>query len=877
QFKLIVENPKNPVAPGLQIKAFVDYYPEVEEDLQDSLPLLIEEDIVDIPLVGLIPSCCLETEPEVDFGTVIINSRVISKEISIANHGSLSGAFKISYNGDVLLDIEPISGVIEPKSLKVVKVCICTDLPRVIKEKIKVEMEGCSCMEVWIKAVVVEQVIKVLGLSSGNVLECINFGSVYFGSSKTKQIFLYNDSPECIDWVAVLEDNAVGEEMGTDLQKSADAVLQDISLINKTRDLDVSTLIWCIPDQGTLLPYEKSMVTLCFYYDSYRKRKGAFVANDSSPKQDYLLFLRFEAAGNKDLQIPSDGTIPSTKNRPHHTELALKGSALPVKLTFNPGPVIKFMDCFLGEQTQVLCTLKNESEFLPVKFSFRKTAHFNIFPEKGKIKRSSSKDLVFSFSPHQIGIFEVKQVIDIIGRELDKNNLKVSKPKSFHRMYLNFIAVCKSKPKNILFRINPGITPMITNATGQFVTNATGQCTDIAPMAVLKSTQTQIHTHQINRNCKGDALIAFPNDRSSSIRPSERNKKYRTIFTKTERYNYVDPEFSYTDCERLSKAEHKEYYANFISSLRQCRLQKDATKQLYFYNNSASIGFKSAEEIMSPKISVTDFKSSHSQEKVQLKMLSSDENRLLTSQKLAASASVKEIRSGLNSMPFSTQEKDDCNLTLKPKQLHQILIGPSTMNFGDVCVHSTTVSKLHIINNLLVNVWIQIDIEIDELEVTGPLCQVVPPLTKTYVPVEFEAKNCGMFKKSFTYTINNKHPGHVLVIANVVPVELHLSATELILNPIPGYRAETEFRTTVRVYNPRNCSAAFTWKPITTKKGTAFSIQPSKGFVEPYSDLECEVVWHPGFHSAETGEFNLCVRKGNTTNLKCFAKVTLHT
>lgn len=74
-------------------------------------------------------------------------------------------------------------------------------------------MEGCTCMEVWIKAVVVEQVLKVLGLPSGNVLECINFGSVYFGSSKIKQISLHNDSPECMDWVAVLEDNAVGGEM----------------------------------------------------------------------------------------------------------------------------------------------------------------------------------------------------------------------------------------------------------------------------------------------------------------------------------------------------------------------------------------------------------------------------------------------------------------------------------------------------------------------------------------------------------------------------------------------------------------------------------------------------------------------------------------
>lgn len=48
------------------------------------------------------------------------------------------------------------------------------------------------------------------------------------------------------------------------------------------------------------------------------------------------------------------------------------------------------------------------------------------------------------------------------------------------------------------------------------------------------------------------------------------------------------------------------------------------------------------------------------------------------------------------------------------------------------------------------------------------------------------------------------------------------------------------------------------------------------GFVEPYSDVECEVVWHPGFSTPETGQFTLYVRKGNSVNLKCSAKVTIH-
>ncbi|NXY41348.1 CFA47 protein, partial [Ceuthmochares aereus] len=867
QFKLIVENPEKLVAPGLEVTAFVEYCPDSAEDVEDRMLLLVEDDIIGIPLLGLIPSCHLEIESEINFGAVIANSKIISKKISIANHGLSSGTFKISYDGAVLLNIEPTSGVVEPKSVERVKVDICTDVPRIIKEVMKVELEGHGCTQVWVKAAVVEQVLKVLGVSCGNILECINFGPVYFGCSKTEQISLYNESPESMNWVAVLEDNALGGEMGTGLQKSADAALQDLSLKNSTRHADVSTLILCIPSQGTLLPYEKSLVTLCFSPKKFKRDSGV---NDPSLKQDYVLFLRFEAAGN------NAAYLQALMNRPHDTELALTGSGVPVMLTFNPGPVINFMNCFPGEQTQVLCTLKNESESLPITFSFRKTAHFNISPKKGKIREGSAKDVIFTFSPHQIGTFEVKQVVDIIGTILEKNSLRILKTKSIHQIYLSCIGVCKSKRKNIIFKVNPGITPMISNETGQFVADGTGQYTDTAPVAILKSTQTQIHTHQTNRGCKSDALTAFPNDRAASIRPGEWNKTYRTIFTKTDRYNYIDPEFTYTDSERRSKEAHKEYYTDFISSLRQRRLQRDASRQFHIYNNSVSIGLKPAEGLVSPKISVADFH----KEKLEFEMLPSDENCLLNSQILAtigSKSSVKEIWSGLNAMPSSIQEKEDCSLTLTSKQLHQILIGPPTMDFGDVCLYSTAARKLHIINKLLVHIWIQVEIKTDELQQTSPLSQVVPPRTKTHIPIVFEPNTLGMFKRSFTYTINNQHPGHVLVVAKAVPVELQLSAEEVILNPIPGYLAGTEFRSTVSICNPRNHPAAFTWKPVVTDRGTAFSIQPAKGFVEAYSDLECEVVWQPGFNSPEAGEFNLRVHKGNTIKLKCFVKVRIHT
>ncbi|NWX56663.1 CFA47 protein, partial [Promerops cafer] len=865
QFKLIVENPEKPIASGLQVKAVVEYAPKRAEDLQDKLTLLVDDDIVHIPLLGLIPYCDLDTESEVDFGEMIANDKLVTKEISIANRGTISGVFRISYDGVVLLNIKPARGVVKPKSVRKIKVDICTDVPGVIKEMIKVELESRGCTEVWIKGVVVAQVLKVLGVSCGKELKCINFGPLYFGTSKTEKIHLYNESPECMDWVAVLEDSAIGGEMGTDLQGSTDAVLHDLSLKNK--DVDVSTLILCVPNQGTLQPYEKSLITLCF---SPEKFERDLEVNDASLIQDYVLFLRFETVGKR------GGCLQNLSgSHSRHVDLALMGSGFPVKLTFKPGTVINFKDCCLGEQAQVVCTMKNESEFLPVTFSFRKTAHFNISPERGKLRKNSEKEVMISFSPRQIGTFEMKQIIDIIGTVVDKNNVDVLKTKSFHEIYVTLVGACKSKRKSIVFTINPGLTPLISNATGQFVVRGTGQLSDTAPVAILKSAQTQLHAHRKNRNCEDDALIAFPNDRAASLRPSEWNKKYRTIFTKTERYNYVDPEFAYTDSERLLREENKKHYINFISSLRQRRLEKEAARQFYICNNPVSIGIIPAEGLKSPNISVADFP----MEKPQPKMLPLDDNGMLTSRKLAAIVSKstnKGVWSWLSPMPSSAQEKEDCSLTLTHKQLHQVFIGPSTIDFGDVCVYSTTTKELHIINNLSVHIWIQIEIEVVELRETSPLSQVVPPLTKTHIPLVFETTTVGMFKSSFSYKINNKHAGNVLVVAHAMPIELQLSTKELVLSPIPGCLAGTEFRRTVRVCNLRNHPASFTWRPVTGDRKSAFTIKPTRGFVEAYSDMECEVVWHPGFNTPETGQFTLCVRKGNSVNLKCSAKVTIH-
>ncbi|KAH0624767.1 hypothetical protein JD844_032546 [Phrynosoma platyrhinos] len=764
-FRLIVENPKKPVASGLHITATVEYHPDSEEDLQDRLLLHVGKKIFEIPITGLIPCCCLEVEPEINFGTVIANSKVINTEFKITNCGSSPGTFAIKYKGSIPIVIEPASGVVEPQAVQVVKMEICTDVPRIINQPAIVELQGQPSVEVMIKANIVEQILELLGVPHSNTIRCVDFGCVYFGTSKTEEVILHNKSPEPMDWVAILQDNAVGTEMGTDIQKSTDAVLKDLHRTDGKSRVDIATLIACIPNEGTLQPYQKIVVTLCF---SPKQLKRDQDIERVPPRQDYAIFLRFEMVGSKDdfLEAVSGEDIPIKANNPHQVELGLRGSGLPVMLTFIPGPVVNFAECYMGEHTDIVCTLKNECADLPVSYAFLKQRsqsdqltnlktngstlekirvlqlHHQTSDEHSEAYKCPS-DVIFSFVPHHIGNFSVKQVVDIIGPVVVKDNLFTLKMEPFHQIQLSFFGLCKSIANKVVLKTNPGLKPLISNATGVFIANKVDLHSDITPVALLKSNQTQIHAHRINRNMR-KTIVALPNDRAASIRPAELHMDYRTIFTKVPRYSYVDPEFSYTVYEELENQANKDYYAHYIQSLRQRRFHKKAARIFKILNNPVDIGLKPASGLKSPKVKDLP------QGKVDEDFTCVSGTNLLTSQQLVeikAKSVDKEVSEGLNPVPSSQQEIEDCSLILTSKQLHQIFIGPSTIDFGEVCVHSSSTRKLHIINNLSVYVWIQVEIESEELQQTSPLSHVVPPYTKTHIPVVFENDKLGDFQK----------------------------------------------------------------------------------------------------------------------------------
>ncbi|XP_067848879.1 cilia- and flagella-associated protein 47-like [Heptranchias perlo] len=889
-FRIIVKNIEKSIAPGVQISAIIEYSTEKREDATDACTITVDKDVINIPMFAFCSACDLSIDPGVDFGTVVANSKVLSKEISVANDGSLPGQFIIADKGNLPLTIIPRSGTVAAKTVQLVKVELCTLQPMVIDELVLVKLEGLEETTLKIKANIVEPFLELLDFS-GQKLECVQFGGTYYGTSKQEQVILYNNSPEAIDWVAVMENDAAGSEVGTDLSLSVDAVLADKGLEDPRPSAYASALITCRPCQGILKPYNKAIVTLCFSPKEISPTKFQRKEDEKPKYREYALYVRFETVRSCDGFIQKSSNGSNAQKDQQLVELTLTGTGFPVNLKVSPVTEFDFKECLIGEKVNVMSTLRNDSPFLPLIFHFHNVAHFRVTPAKGKIKPGHSKDVVICFAAHQLGNFKVNQAIDIFGLVALPDNPVKLKMQSFHQVKITFTGVCKSTMKKLEPKFIPRITPAITKETGLLAQETTDQISkysDSSPVPLLSGCESSLHSQNRSKNLENNAFVSISDGSSASIRPSNRHKKY--ISTKMKQHTYVDPEYTNNEEEVAAMKAQKKYYEDYLRGRRLHRFQKQFRREFEKYNNAIDIGMRPAEGLRSPKLSVKEI----IQEKWPPKVTTCSTVQLIRTHKprdrevdstarpaltcseedsMGTSDHSSSAKDGLNAVPSSLQEEKDCSLKLTPQQLHQIVIGPSTVDFGNVCVHSTSMQNLNIVNSLPMHILIEVATDCAELRESSPLAQVIPPMSAAYLPLIFESTLLGVFQKSITYTINNIHTGHVLVLAKVVCVALELSSNELVLTPNYGLLAESGFRTTVRLYNRRNYPAQFSWSPILTEKGIAFFIRPDGGTVDAFNDLECEVVWHASFFSPVEGEFDLIVHQGNKIRLKCIAKL----
>lgn len=510
----------------------------------------------------------------------------------------------------------------------------------------------------------------------------------------------------------------------------------------------------------------------------------------------------------------------------------------------------------------------------------------------GSLQANSDEQITFSFVPKQIGEFNFKKIFEVYGKvttnakqifaEKEKrksaalDHHAATKKKIIFSKEINLYGIAKLNPVKPTPMFNSGITPYITNEVGLM--------TDIKFSNVAKvprNTRASVSASvllQSGRSTRSAELVrsmvAVPNDRAQSIRPTDGNTIYRNLFNKELRYTYIDMDYMYTQQKAKEIQKNQDNYKFLMSEIRKKKNAQLEKYKFYAANNELDLGLTRAAGLEPKPLRIKDVEKSYQKG---CRKLSNKKRTLFSTKQLMQNqqnSTLMQVSQGLNAIPRTVDEKIDCAKELTPTQLHLLNIGPTKIDYGKVCRKSRNTKNLIVVNNLHFNILIVAQMGCEELCQSGPLSQVVPPHSKAHIPIIFESDIQGKFSKSITYTINHSYENHICVLAEVVPVALEIiSPLPLIVTPVPGLMPESSFSSVVTLSNKLNYPAAFTWIPNTNGNMTAFTIQPMQGTVEEYQELDCEVMWTPGYMSPDTGSFTLDVLDGNTIEFQCKAQL----
>ena len=76
-----------------------------------------------------------------------------------------------------------------------------------------VTLEGKESSTLKIVGNIVKGGLELLSVKTEEQQKCINFGAVYFGTDNTESAYLFNNSPESVNFISVLNQGVAGEEM----------------------------------------------------------------------------------------------------------------------------------------------------------------------------------------------------------------------------------------------------------------------------------------------------------------------------------------------------------------------------------------------------------------------------------------------------------------------------------------------------------------------------------------------------------------------------------------------------------------------------------------------------------------------------------------
>eukprot|EP00294_Goniomonas_avonlea_P005850 CAMPEP_0114571638 /NCGR_PEP_ID=MMETSP0114-20121206/17847_1 /TAXON_ID=31324 /ORGANISM="Goniomonas sp, Strain m" /LENGTH=468 /DNA_ID=CAMNT_0001758759 /DNA_START=96 /DNA_END=1500 /DNA_ORIENTATION=- len=212
---------------------------------------------------------------------------------------------------------------------------------------------------------VVRQALEMILPNGEGIVDKMQFGTLYYGEVKKYDCLLVNDGPEPSQFTISLAANSTSNPS----ENSEDF------------PFDV------YPFEGLLQPFEQIPISVAFKPIRPQNKTG-FKCKAKAPldeRQDFGFVAVVEAA-----------------NHDQKSRVTLTGKAVRHAVSISHHEV-RFGECMTNEHLDIIVTLKNQHEELPINFNIDRIVHFKTRPSSGRLLPLQSVNIVVSFAPNQMG------------------------------------------------------------------------------------------------------------------------------------------------------------------------------------------------------------------------------------------------------------------------------------------------------------------------------------------------------------------------------------------------------------------------------------------------------------------------------------------
>mmetsp|Transcript_20679 Transcript_20679/g.39293 ORF Transcript_20679/g.39293 Transcript_20679/m.39293 type:complete len:2902 (+) Transcript_20679:155-8860(+) len=805
EFRLVSEN-QMAIAPGLSISIDVEFLTRKPSDVVDKITVMAEDFKFVVDLIAKAPCAGIYFDQMLNFGTVM-TKRSHRKEIIFRNEGVEPGSFEISPPSKTLV-FKPTSGRLAASGRDGDSVRVTVDLhadaPCTVSEIVPVRLEGLSTLGPPTKNINVYGTCVDQALhifQDGVEIEHIDFGNLYHGTSKVVQLMLVNDGPTSCSFSAQVTPENAGPGIDGSLASSPAETV-------KTAEQPVSVT----PFSGQIAPFGKIPLEFTFAPGVYVEDKG-FICNRTPEKDENL----YEYTG----KIESEelgATLP----------LRLAGKALRPALRVSPD-LLQFGECPVNQRRDIVLRLSNMQENLPLDFNIPRVPHMDIRPMKGRLAPLQNQNIVVAFMPKTLGKFDQMLVIKCC-KDLYSHSV---------RCYGEAPIIGEKKiPVKGVDKTGRDFDPEYNYVNPEGMSLGIPKTRNL--QSLTKIMKTDLNRHHDSSQALESMMLDLPEPTPYSLTPSAMQEFVRN----KQKYNN---HLKDSRIKRKIKEKHGSETAPAVD---------------YFCEHDVNIGMTPGSGLKSPKFSVDEIPAA----KLNLLRPLDDEGgtRGVTSHRYVHDEN-KLIKKKFKSGPTTQAEVRECSALLENWQLALISVGPKCLEFGQIYMRSAVTKSFSVYNDLPSAILVNMQYEAEEMSRSTPSSQVIPSAQAAGFDVTIYSNIVQNFQRQVVYTINGMHTYKLVVKAEITPVLIKMSRSELSFF-FSEDNMDRSMSETLTLTNPGNAPARFAWHGM----NSSFMVSPTSGVIRAGASVNTEVVFTPpNSGTLMEGFLTLKTEDGEDQSLRC--------